>query len=113
MKSELGDKSKLKDFDPELVPSKFDVWRDEIYYAWIRNKINYQIISPNFVWSYCYFINKEANISFAKNGMLMEELKDKSIPELLSKEFTNWIMLSLSESQNQNIYKYYHLPSLK
>ncbi len=106
MKSELGNKSKLTDLDAGLVPYKFDVWRDEIYYAWIRNKINYQIISPNFVSSYCYFINKEANISFAKNGMLLEELKDKSIPELLSKEFTNCIMLLLTESPNQNIYQW-------
>lgn len=106
MKKELGTSSKLKDFDPELVPYKFDVWRDEIYYAWIRNKINQQNICPNFVSSYCYFINKEANISFAKNGLLLEGLGDKSIPELLSNEFTNCIMLLLTESPNQNIYQW-------
>jgi len=106
MKSELGDKSKLKDFDSELAPYKFDVWRDEIYYAWIRNKINYQNICPNFVSSYCYFINKDANISFAKNGMLLNDLRDKSASELLSKEFTNCIMLLLTESPNQNIYQW-------
>jgi hypothetical protein len=105
MKKELDDK-KLGDFDPELVPYKVDVWRDEIYYTWIRNKINYQNICPNFVSSYCYFINKEANISFSKNGMLLNELRDKSIPELLSKEFTNCIMLLLTESPNQNIYQW-------
>lgn len=106
MKSELGDNTKLKDIDPELVPYKFDVWRDQIYYAWIRNKINYQLISPNFVSSYCYFINKESNISFAKNGMLLDQLRDKSVSELLSKEFTNCIMLLLTESPNQNIYQW-------
>lgn len=106
MKSELGTKSKLEDLNSELVPYKFDVWRDEIYYAWIRNKINYQIISPNFVSSYCYFINKEANISFAKNGMLLEDLKDKSVKELLSNGFTNCIMLLLTESPNQNIFQW-------
>ena len=106
MKSELGDKTKLKDLDSELAPYKFDVWRDEIYYTWIRNKINYQNICPNFVSSYCYFINKDANISFAKNGMLLNELRDKSVPELLSKEFTNCIMLLLTESPNQNIYQW-------
>ncbi len=106
MKTELGTRTKLKDLDPELVPYKFDVWRDEIYYAWIRNKINNQNICPNFVSSYCYFINKEANISFAKNGMLLEDLKTKSKSELLSKEFTNCIMLLLTESPNQNIYQW-------
>lgn len=106
MKLELGEKTKLTDFDPELVPYKFDVWRDEIYYAWIRNKINSQNICPNFVSSYCYFINKEANISFKKNGMLLDDLKDKSTSELLCKEFTNCIMLLLTESPNQNIYQW-------
>lgn len=106
MKTEVGDKSGLKDISPELVPYKFDVWRDEIYYTWIRNKINYQNICPNFVSSYCYFINKEANISFIKNGMLLNELKDKSKSELLSNEFTNCIMLLLTESPNQNIYQW-------
>jgi hypothetical protein len=106
MKSELGTKTKTSELDSELAPYKFDVWRDEIYYTWIRNKINQQNICPNFVSSYCYFINKEANISFAKNGMLLNELKDKSVSELLSKEFTNAIMLLLTESPNQNIYQW-------
>lgn len=106
MKDELGDKTKLKDFDPELTPYNFDVWRDEIYYAWIRNKINQQNICPNFVSSYCYFINKEANISFAKNGLLLDDLKEKSTKEILSNEFTNCIMLLLTESPNQNIYQW-------
>lgn len=106
MKDKLDDKTKLSDLSPELVPYKFDVWRDEIYYAWIRNKINQQNICPNFVSSYCYFINKEANISFAKNGMLLDDLKDKSVPELLSNGFTNCIMLLLTESPNQNIYQW-------
>ena len=106
MKEKLDTKTKLEELDPEFVPYKFDIWRDEIYYAWIRNKINQQNICPNFVSSYCYFINKEANISFAKNGILLEDLKDKSVPELLSKEFTNCIMLLLTESPNQNIYQW-------
>jgi hypothetical protein len=106
MQKKLGDKTKLEDLDPEFTPLKFDVWRDEIYYTWIRNKICQQNICPNFVSSYCYFINKEANISFAKNGMLLDELKDKSVSELLSKEFTNCIMLLLTESPNQNIYQW-------
>lgn len=106
MKIELGEKKNLKDLNPELTTYNFDVWRDEIYYTWIRNKINQQNICPNFVSSYCYFINKEANISFAKNGLLLDDLKDKSIKELLSNEFTNCIMLLLTESPNQNIYQW-------
>jgi hypothetical protein len=106
MKLELGNKSKLEDISPELSIYKFDVWRDEIYYAWIRNKITYQNICPNFVSSYCYFINKEANISFAKNGLKLSDLDSKNKSELLSKEFTNCIMLLLTESPNQNIYQW-------
>lgn len=106
VKKKLDDKTKLVDLDSELAPYKFDVWRDEIYYTWIRNKINQQNICPNFVSSYCYFINKEANISFAKNGMLLEDLRTKSVKELLSREFTNCILLLLTESPNQNIYQW-------
>jgi hypothetical protein len=106
IKKKLGDKTRLEDLDPEFVPYKFDVWRDEIYYTWIRNKINQQNISPNFVSSYCYFINKQANISYAKNGLLLNELKDKSVSELLSNEFTNCSMILLTESPNQNIYQW-------
>jgi hypothetical protein len=105
IKDEMGD-SKLEELNPRLKPSSYDVWRDEMYYSWIRNKINAQNICPNFVSSYCYFINKEANISFAKNGMMLDDLKNKSVPELLSKEFTNCIMLLLTESPNQNIYQW-------
>ena len=105
-KSELDDKKELKHIDKELQPYNFDVWRDQIYYAWIRNKINYQNIGPNFISSYCYFINKDADISFEKNGMLLNELKDKSFKELLYKEFTNCIMLLLTESPNQNIFQW-------
>jgi hypothetical protein len=97
------DKDKSSKFDFE--PNNYDVWREIYYYAWIRDKINYQNISPNFVSSYCYFINKEANISFAKNGLKIN-LDGKSIPELLSEEFTNCTMLLLTESPNQNIYQW-------
>lgn len=38
--------------------------------------------------------------------MLLDDLKDKSTSELLCKEFTNCIMLLLTESPNQNIYQW-------
>lgn len=101
---------KMKDLSEEdlkkFTDTDSDVWRDVMYYSWIRNKINSQNICPNFVSSYCYFINKEANISFEKNGLLIDDLKNKSLKELYSKEFTNCIMLLLTESPNQNIYQW-------
>ena len=103
LKNEYDEKN--KDVIDNLNPIKYDVWREIIYYSWIRNKINYQNICPNFVSSYCYFINKNANISFEKNGLRID-LDKKPISELLSKEFTNCIMILLTESPNQNIYQW-------
>lgn len=104
VKKELGDKT-LVDYNPDLNPIKFNVWREIEYYSYIRNKINSQMVCPNFVQSYCYFINKKANISFSKNG-LGAKLREKKIPELLLSEKSNCTMVLLTESPNQSIYQW-------
>ena len=91
---------------PELKSDKYDVWREVSYYAWIRNKVNISNNCPNFVSSYCYFINKDANLSFKKNGLGIDIDKNLTIPEILEKEFTNSTMILLTESPNQNIYQW-------
>jgi hypothetical protein len=106
IKIELGKEGDLSALDSELKPINFDVWREEKYYSYIRNKINYQNLCPNFVKSYCYFINKNANISFDKNGLFLKDSKDMRLPELLSNEFSNCTMILLTESPNQNIFQW-------
>lgn len=105
IKKELGSTTDLSKIDEQFNWIKFDVWREVIYYEFIRNKINYQNICPNFVKSYCYFINKNANISFMKNGQ-QNKYNDKTIPELLSDDFSNSTMILLTESPNQNIFQW-------
>jgi hypothetical protein len=105
IKKELSD-DKLSDLDDELKPINFDVWRENSYYAFIRNKINYQNICPNFVKSYCYFINKNANLSFGKNGHGIKFDNKITVSELLSEEFSNSTMILLTESPNQNIFQW-------
>ena len=104
VKKELGDKT-LSEYDSELNPIKYDVWREVDFYAYIRDKINLQMICPNFVQSYCYFINKKANISFNKNG-LNAAFRDKTIPELLMGDKSNCTMVLLTESPNKSIYQW-------
>jgi hypothetical protein len=106
IKFELGSDKDLTALDAELKPINFDVWREISYYSFIRNKINYQNICPNFVKSYCYFINKNANISFNKNGLFINEIKNTSVSEILSDEFSNSTMILLTESPNQNIFQW-------
>jgi len=105
IKKELGDKD-LTSINADLKPYKFNIWREIIYYSFIRNKINGQYICPNFVQSYCYFINKNANLSFRKNGPNVNFEKPFLIPEILSNDFSNNTMILLTESPNQNIYQW-------
>ena len=105
IKKEIGE-DKLSDWDSELKPINFDVWRENSYYAFIRNKINYQNICPNFVKSYCYFINKNANLSFGKNGHAIKFDNKVTVSEILSDEFSNSTMILLTESPNQNIFQW-------
>ena len=106
IKRELGPDAELSSIDSEFKPNNYDVWREITYYAFIRNKINYSYICPNFVKSYCYFINKNANLSFSKNGNLLKFDKKYSISEILSDEFSNSTMILLTESPNQNIFQW-------
>ncbi len=107
IKKEMGDKKDLSEIYPEFKVYKFDVWREVYYYGWIRDKINSLSICPNFVGSYCYFINKDANLSFKKNGLgFGTDYENYTIPEILEKEFTNSTMILLTESPNQNIYQW-------
>ena len=98
----------LKLINPELECNKFNVWREISYYEFIRENICRTNICPNFVQSYCYFINKDANISYRKNGLSLGSNKKKelTIDELLSNEFSNNAMILLTESPNQNIYQW-------
>lgn len=103
---ELGKEPDLTSLNPDLDIKNFDIWREIDYYSFIRNKINYQRICPNFVMSYCYFIDIDANLSFNKNGLNVNKLSKSEISELFSEDFTNSTMVLLTESPNQSIFQW-------
>jgi hypothetical protein len=73
----------------------YNTIRDKLYYEWIRNNICKKNVSPNFVQSYCYFIDQETKIKFndkTNNDNTYNE--EKAISQLL---------LILTESPEQSI----------
>jgi hypothetical protein len=66
--------SKLK----ELSFKEFNIWREIYYYKFIREEICKNLVSPNFVQSYCYFVDNNSKINFNRNGKidLMSNLTD-------------------------------------
>lgn len=82
-------------------PIEYNVWRDLEYFNYIRNYINKPNHSPNFIGSYCYFLNYSADISFLKNGVKNEKL-NTNVEHINS----NIAMILLTESSNSNLYSW-------
>lgn len=80
-------------------PLKYNVWRDLFYYEFIRNVINKEYHSPNFIQSYCYFLNKDANFNFNKNPSKI----NSKLSDMIDKSIINTAMIILTESPNKNI----------
>lgn len=81
----------------EVSIKNFNVWREIEYYKYIRENICKSLISPNFVQSYCYFVDNNSKINFNRNGKIdmMRELT-----ELYSKK----VLVVLTESPNYNFF---------
>jgi hypothetical protein len=84
----------------DKTKNDFDVWREIEYYQYIRNVINKSLVSPNFVESYCWFINDDAKLNFSKNTM--KKKGDQIDPETDS----NKSIILLTESPNMNIFSW-------
>lgn len=109
LSAELTNISQFMEKNPnDFKITNFDVWRDLIYYRWIRDKINHQIISPNFVCSYCYFINKKSNFDFNKNKTYIEfdKINNEEQKQILNFKSSNNTMILLTESPDQTIYQW-------
>ncbi len=79
-------------------PDRYDVWRDEKYYEYIRNNINKSYISPNFLQSYCFFLWTAAGFNYGKNGKL-----DPSDKNLKSVSDAGVHLILLCESPTMNL----------
>lgn len=75
----------------------FNVWREIEYYRFIRDNINRDLTTPNFVQSYCYFVDNNSHLSFLKNGFNDFEENFKDI-------YSNKTLILLTESPSFNIF---------
>ena len=92
----------IKRITPITDKSKndFDVWREIAYYEFIRNVINKTSLAPNFVESYCFFMNDDSQLNFSKNTMKING--DQIDPDTDSKKS----IILLTESPNMNIFSW-------
>ena len=81
----------------EVSVKKFNIWREIEYYKYIRENICKNLISPNFVQSYCYFVDNNSKINFNRNGNI-DTMRD--LTELYSKK----VLVLLTESPNFNFF---------
>ena len=81
----------------EVSVKKFNIWREIEYYKYIRENICKNLISPNFVQSYCYFVDNNSKINFNRNGKI-DTMRD--LTELYSKK----VLVLLTESPNFNFF---------
>jgi hypothetical protein len=102
----IEDISKKASMITKIIPitdktkNDYDVWREVEYYQFVRNNINKNLVSPNFVESYCFFMNDDSQLNFSKNTMKLNG--DEYDPDLDSKKS----IILLSESPNMNIYSW-------
>ena len=88
--------------EPEkLTKQNFDVLRELYYYDWIRNNINKEAITPNFIKSYCYFMNNDSKFNFTKNTKSMITPKKTH-----KKTSSDKALIILTESPNYNIWSW-------
>jgi hypothetical protein len=80
----------------------YNVWREIDYYNYIRDRIVKDIISPNFIQSYCNFIDIKANISFQRNNNFNNNVNNNQLNTNTNTN-TNIVSIILTESPNKNI----------
>ena len=96
--------------DRENIKNNYNTIRDMVYYKFIRDTICKEKISPNFVQSYCYFLDEETRITFSKNSNGTDgsthKFNDNSIinnKELWYENAMSQLLLVLTESPEQSI----------
>jgi len=93
----LFDSTINKTLQQEVSVKKFNVWREIEYYKYIRENICKNLVAPNFVQSYCYFVDNNSKINFNRNGKI-DTMRD--LTELYSKK----VLVLLTESPNFNFF---------
>ncbi len=89
---------------------EFNAWREIEYYNFIKNNICKPYISPNFIQSYCYFVNRNANIKWYdedKPTQVLLDINNELIGDLDLSNYDNFKystsnIVLLTESPNYN-----------
>ena len=71
------------------------VWREIDYYRYVREEISKDYSCPNFIQSYCYFLNEDVNLNFEKNALM------KAV-----KKYSKYSVVLLTESPNDSLYSW-------
>jgi hypothetical protein len=78
-----------------LNVDNYDQWREVKYYEFIRDKICKAMVNPNFIQSYCYFLNTDTKFDFTKIG--------SSVQPAYNPEICKTALVLLAESPNLNL----------
>lgn len=97
------DDENFKNIVDNEKPENYDIWRDLKYYEFIKNKINKTYMCPNFVQSYCYFLDRETKYDFNKLKNFDPESNTKPA---FNTNFTGGTIVLLTESPADNIYQW-------
>lgn len=95
----FGDPSTLGTTIGTLNYQNCNVWRDLEYYEFMREKIHKQYVCPNFVQSYCYFLDRETKFKFDS----LKAETDSVTKKKNALNLTGGTLVILTESPVQNI----------
>jgi hypothetical protein len=89
----------------ENIKKEYNSIRDLKYYEFIRNTICKNKHSPNFVQSYCYFLDEETRITFNKNSNKTDgtKYKFKNHEDEWYENAISQLLLILTESPEQSL----------
>ncbi len=87
---------------------EYNIWREIEYYKFVRDILCKQMIIPNFIQSYCYFMDDNSNIDFDKITTRKKEIersKEERMIEVGDKRINKALVL-LTESPNKSLYQW-------
>lgn len=80
--------------DIDKIKCSSTVWKEIMYYKFIRDEICKNLVCPNFIQSYCYFSNEDAVLNFEKPNSLAKIINP----------FSKYSIVLLTESPNDSLY---------
>jgi len=87
---------------------EYNLWREVEYYKFARDILCKQLVIPNFVQSYCYFLDDSSQIDFDKIGNTKKEIVRSKYEKIyeLKNDKTRKSLILLTESPNKSLYQW-------